>query len=80
MTTLLFKVSDRPGALEEALRLFWKHDVNMTRLESRPSKGAAYTYDFTVDFEESQTSTKTRRLIEDLERTCVDVIELEPKE
>lgn len=79
LTTLLFKVSDRPGALEEALRLFWKHDINMTRIESRPSQGAAYTYDFFVDFEGEFRTPKVEHLVSDLERTCVDVIHMEPR-
>jgi hypothetical protein len=31
----------RAGSLKDALSFFWKHDINLTRLESRPRCGAA---------------------------------------
>lgn len=38
-TQLVFTVGDGPGALQAAVALFGTHGVNMTRIESRPSKG-----------------------------------------
>lgn len=35
-STLAVAVSHEPGSLERVLRLFWKHDLNMTRIESKP--------------------------------------------
>ena len=35
-SSLCLSTIDKPGALEEVLRMFWKHDVNMTRIESKP--------------------------------------------
>lgn len=37
-TTVRFTTYNKPGALEGALRLFQKHDINMTRIESQPRK------------------------------------------
>ena len=38
-----FCTKDKPGELERALGFFWKHDLNMTRIESRPaSRGSKF--------------------------------------
>ena len=49
-STVMFRTDDEPGALENALRIFWKHNVNMTRIESKPSPKSRTKYDFIVDF------------------------------
>ena len=41
---------DRPGALYEILGLFKENDVNMTKIESHPSKIKAWDYIFFIDF------------------------------
>jgi prephenate dehydratase len=49
---IIFTISDQPGALQAVLALFHTYRVNMTRIESRPSKGPmSSTYDFVVDFD-----------------------------
>jgi prephenate dehydratase len=37
-TTILLTSEDRPGALAELLATFKKHDINLTHIESRPSR------------------------------------------
>ncbi len=50
-TSVLFSTKDRPGALYELLRSFKKLDINMTSIESRPSRRGNWSYVFYVDFE-----------------------------
>ena len=50
-TFVQLEIKDSPGALQDTLQFFWKHDVNMTRIESRPSTHSDYTYMFNIDFE-----------------------------
>jgi chorismate mutase/prephenate dehydratase len=50
-TSVLFSTKDRPGALYELLQSFKKRDINMTRIESRPSHRGKWSYVFYVDFE-----------------------------
>lgn len=50
-TSVLFSTKDRPGALYELLQAFKKRDINMTRIESRPSHRGTWSYVFYVDFE-----------------------------
>ena len=77
--TVQFSTKNKPGALEEALRVFWKHDINMTRIVSEPSKSNAKDYDFIIDFEGDAKNAQTKALRETLEAQCHNVEFLEPK-
>lgn len=44
--TVIFNVANKPGALHEALGLFMKHSLNLTKLESRPIQGEPWRYRF----------------------------------
>jgi prephenate dehydratase len=48
-TTLVFGVRNEPGSLLHALDAFAERDVNLSRLESRPSRGHAWEYIFWTD-------------------------------
>jgi prephenate dehydratase len=48
-TTLAFAVRNEPGTLLAALRAFAKRGVNLSKLESRPSRVAAWEYVFWTD-------------------------------
>ena len=72
-STIMFQTVDEPGSLEHAIRLFWKNDINMTRIESKPSTKSTSKYDFIVDFEGTQDMEQAQNLIKDLRRTCVRV-------
>ena len=50
-TSLLFSTRDRSGALYELLHAFKARGINMTRIESRPSRRAKWSYLFYVDIE-----------------------------
>lgn len=50
--TAIFSVKDGVGALDALLQVFKEHNINLKRIESRPSlHGGEYDYDFFVDFE-----------------------------
>ncbi|NQV04115.1 MAG: prephenate dehydratase [Candidatus Omnitrophica bacterium] len=48
-TSIMFSGKDRPGALHDMLVPFKKNKVNLTKIESRPSKRKAWEYYFFVD-------------------------------
>ena len=48
-TSLLFAMPSRPGSLMHMLACFADHGVNMTRIESRPSRQSMWEYVFFVD-------------------------------
>ena len=47
---IVYLKKDRPGALYELIGEFAKRDINMTRIESRPSKRELGDYIFYIDF------------------------------
>jgi len=50
-TSILFAVKDKPGALFDAIKSFKEFGVNMSKIESRPSKRNAWEYIFFVDID-----------------------------
>ncbi len=48
-TSLMFSVHNRAGELVHALNAFEKYDVNLTMIESRPTKTEAWQYLFYID-------------------------------
>jgi prephenate dehydratase len=50
-TTLVLAVRNEPGTLLAVLRVFAEHGLNMSKLESRPSRERAWEYVFWVDLD-----------------------------
>ena len=50
-TTLVVAVRNEPGTLLAVLRVFAEHGLNMSKLESRPSRERAWEYVFWVDLD-----------------------------
>ncbi|MEX0943628.1 MAG: ACT domain-containing protein [Pseudomonadales bacterium] len=66
--SLLIQLDDRPGALEAALRVFSRHGVNLTHIESRPATGE--TFDFYVDFEGKRGTEPVDAVIAELSNSA----------
>ena len=72
-TSVVVSVRNKPGALHDLLEPFRRHNVDMTRLESRPSRSSKWSYVFFIDFVghiEDEAVTKV------LEELSVDVADL----
>ena len=50
-TSLLLAIQNHPGSLHGVLEPFARHDISMSKIESRPSRRAAWDYVFFVDVE-----------------------------
>lgn len=72
-TLALFIKANRPGALLEILTEFAKHNVNLTRLESRPTKKQLGDYFFSIDAEGHIDDENVGNALKALHRTCSDV-------
>lgn len=47
----MFTLEDRPGTLLETLEIFKEQSINMSHIESRPSKDPRWNYNFLVTLE-----------------------------
>ena len=73
-TTLsLFMRADHPGALMEILTEFSVRGVNLTRIESRPTRKALGDYFFSVDCEGHVNDARVGEALAGLHRICADV-------
>jgi len=65
-TSLMFSVKDKSGALHDVLVPFKKHGINMTKIESRPSKIKAWEYYFFVDIEGHHENARVAKALSEL--------------
>jgi chorismate mutase/prephenate dehydratase len=66
-TSLVFAVKHRPGALYESLKQLADKNINMTKLESRPTRQKPWVYNFYLDFEGHRLDEKVKEMLEQLE-------------
>jgi chorismate mutase/prephenate dehydratase len=69
-TSLMLSIRDEVGALHKALAPFRRHRINMTKIESRPSKRKAWEYFFFVDCDGHMSDRKVAKAIAGLEEQC----------
>ena len=72
-TSVVFSFKDRPGGLKDALSAFADDGVNLTRIESRPSRRRAWTYVFFADFQGHPEEDRVVRALKNLEERCTYV-------
>jgi prephenate dehydratase len=63
---LVYLEKDRPGALYELLGAFAKRGINLTKIESRPSKKELGDYYFYIDFEGNTGDALIKDALEDI--------------
>jgi chorismate mutase/prephenate dehydratase len=69
-TSIMFSIVDQVGALYRALSPFRRYRINMTKIESRPSKRKAWEYFFFVDCDGHLTDRKVAKALELLSEQC----------
>lgn len=70
-TSIMFSIKDRPGSLYEVLLPFKRAKINLTKIESRPSKRKAWEYIFFVDMEGHAEDSKVKKAIDSLKEDCL---------
>lgn len=74
-TSLIYSVSNKPGALLSTLQKFAEHNVNLVKLESRPRPGRPWEYMFYVDLEGSLADENVQQALEQL-RSMTEFIKI----
>ncbi len=69
-TSIMFSVRDKPGSLYDALKPFYEFKINMSKIESRPSKRREWEYFFFVDMVGHCEDQKLLKALEELEKHC----------
>lgn len=69
-TSIMFSIKDRIGALHDMLVPFRKYRINLTKIESRPSKKKAWDYYFFVDLKGHRLDRKVKQALVELEEKC----------
>ncbi len=73
-TSLLFSVADKPGALFKVLKCFAERKINLTKIESRPSKNEPWKYVFFLDCEGHIKDSLMKECIEEMQQYCLQVV------
>ena len=72
-TSLIFAAKHEPGSLYRALGEFAKRNINLTKIESRPTRQTPWEYNFYLDFEGHRTQPQCAETLIALEKFAVFV-------
>lgn len=67
-TSIIFSAKHEPGSLYHALGEFAKRNINLTRIESRPTKKTPWEYNFYLDFEGHRSEPRCAEALKALEK------------
>jgi prephenate dehydratase len=72
-SVVLYQRDDHPGGLLELLEQFAVRGINLSRLESRPTKGSMGRYCFSIDIEGHVLDERVGEALLGLKRVCAEV-------
>jgi chorismate mutase/prephenate dehydratase len=72
-TAILFSTAHKAGALADVLDVFKRYDINLTNIESRPSRKRQWEYYFFVDFLGHRTEKHIQEGMEDSRKHCLQL-------
>jgi chorismate mutase/prephenate dehydratase len=70
-TSIIFAASHTPGSLYHALGEFAEREINLTRIESRPTKQKPWEYNFYLDFEGHRGEGHCAEALKALEKSAL---------
>ncbi len=72
-TSVLISIKDRPGALHSLLLPFHEAKVNLTRIESRPSRKKAWEYVFFIDLVGHADEPRVSSVLQHVAEHCAEL-------
>jgi len=70
-TSIIFSIKHEPGSLFRIIENFHKNNVNLTKIESRPTKENTWEYNFYVDFEGNLKNPTIAKMLEKIKDESV---------
>lgn len=72
-TSIVVAMRNEPGALYNLLEPFHRHNIDLTRVETRPSRTGAWTYVFFIDFVGHVTDPLISDVMKEVASRCADL-------
>lgn len=72
-TAIMCYIKNQVGALYELLHPFKKYGINLTSIESLPSRKKAWDYSFYIDFEGHVQDERVRKALEKVGSRCLEL-------
>jgi len=67
-TSIIFSIKHEPGSLYRIIENFHRNNVNLTKIESRPTKSNTWEYNFYVDFEGHKNNHKISEILDKIKQ------------
>jgi chorismate mutase/prephenate dehydratase len=72
-TSAIFSTAHKSGALADVLEVFRKYSINLTNIQSRPSKKREWEYIFLVDFLGHRSDERVQAGLEEARQHCLQL-------
>lgn len=72
-TAVMFSTAHKAGALVDVLEVFKKFEINLTNIESRPSKKRQWEYYFFADFMGHRSEEKVQKALDEARKHCLQL-------
>jgi chorismate mutase/prephenate dehydratase len=72
-TSILVSTRNEPGALYRILEPFHRHDISLTRIETRPARSGSWSYVFFIDFDGHQSLPEIQRMLAEVAGVALEV-------
>jgi len=70
-TSIIFSITHEPGSLFRIIENFHNYNINLTKIESRPTKSTNWEYNFYVDFEGHAKNPQISEMLEKVKNETI---------